>query len=50
MLETVSGEVGVGGRLREREASGDLPRPGLVVRSMGARGEAGEERRERGRC
>lgn len=48
MLATVSGEVGVGGRLREREARGDLPRPGLVVvRSIGALGEAGEERRER---
>lgn len=49
--ESASG--GVGGRLRDLEASGERPRPERAVcgvrtlRSMGARGEAGEERRER---
>ena len=49
--ELLSG--GVGGRLRDREARGERPRPETeravlrTVRSIGARGEAGEERRER---
>ena len=40
---------GDGGRLRAREASGDRPwgRCCLTVRSIGARGDAGEERRDR---
>ena len=39
---------GDGGRFRDRLAKGDLPiRLGLVVRSIGALGDAGEERSER---
>jgi len=39
---------GEGGRVRERLANGDRPiRLGRVERSIGALGEAGEERRER---
>lgn len=46
MLVFFSG--GEGGRLRERLANGDRPiRLGRVVRSIGARGEAGDERRDR---
>lgn len=46
LLEFFSG--GEGGRLSERLANGDLPiRLGRVVRSIGALGEAGDERRER---
>ena len=40
---------GVGGRLRDLLARGDRPRPSLllrIVRSIGALGEAGEERRD----
>ena len=40
---------GVGGRLRDLLARGERPRLSLLlrtVRSMGARGEAGEERRD----
>ena len=50
-VESASG--GVGGRLRDLEARGERPRPERAVwvwrtlRSMGARGEAGEESRER---
>ena len=41
---------GVGGRFRDLLARGDRPRPSLLLRvterSMGALGEAGEERRD----
>ena len=42
---------GVGGRFRDLLARGDRPRPSLLLRvterSIGALGEAGEERRDR---
>lgn len=44
LLQVLSG--GLGGRLRDLLARGERPRPSLLprtVRSMGARGEAGEE-------
>ena len=51
MLEEGEGELlgGVGGRFSDLLARGDLPRLSLLprtVRSMGALGEAGEERRD----
>ena len=46
MLVFFSG--GVGGRLRERLARGDRPiRLGRVVKSIGALGDAGEDKSER---
>ena len=48
VFDVLSG--GVGGRFRDLLARGDRPRPSLLLRvterSMGALGEAGEERRD----